>query len=52
MQGGDVERREAIHVRAVNAESSGLQDAQLRDGGRDTDTSPVSAKPNKQAAAS
>lgn len=31
VQGGDVERCEAVNVTAVNAESSGLQDRQLWD---------------------
>lgn len=49
VQGGGVERREAVNVRAVNAESSGLQDGQLQDRGSDTGTCPVSAKPIKPA---
>lgn len=32
VQGGDVERREAVDVAAVDAESSGLKDRQLQRG--------------------
>lgn len=38
VQGGDVERRKAVNVVTVNAESSGLQDGELQETQKGSDT--------------